>query len=74
MTGDVVGVVVGLEDVVDAHAEIARELEVLVDLEARIDHGRRAGRVVADEVRRAAEIVVRDLAEDHLRPIISRQF
>ena len=74
VTGDVVGVVVGLEHVVDAHAEVAGELEVVVDLEPRVDHGRRARRVVADEVRGAAEIVVRDLAEYHPRPIISREF
>src|SRR5215218_8408476 len=74
VAGDVVGVVVGLEYVVDAHAEIAGELEVIVDLEPRVDHCCRAGRVVADEVRGAAEIVVRDLAEDHLPPIISRRF
>jgi hypothetical protein len=54
-------------------AEIAGELEVVVDLEPRVDHGGRAGRVVADEVRGAAEIVVRDLAEDHLPAIISRR-
>ena len=71
VTGDVVGVVVCLEHVIDAHAEIARELEVVVDLEPWVDHGRRTGGVVADEVRGAAEVVVRDLAEDHLPPIIS---
>ena len=65
--GHVVGVVVGLEDVLDAHAHVARQLEVLVDLEARIDHGRHAGVLVADQVGRAAEIVVGDLAEDHAR-------
>ena len=65
MARDVVGVVVGLEDVLDAHAHVARELEVVVDLEARVDHGGHAGVLVADEIRRAAEIVVGDLAEDH---------
>ena len=38
--GDVVGVVVRLEDVLDVHAEVAGELEVLVDLELRVDDGR----------------------------------
>ena len=57
------GVVVRLEDVVDVDVEVARELEVLVDLEARVDHGRDAG--VPDQVRGAAEVVVGDLAEDH---------
>ena len=62
---DVVGVVVGLEHVLDAHAQVAREAQVLVDLEARVDDGRDAGVLVADQVGRAAEVVVGDLAEDH---------
>ena len=52
VAGDVVGVVVGLEDVLDLHAHVARELEVLVDLEARVDDGRDAGVLVADRGRR----------------------
>ena len=64
--GDVVGVVVGLEHVLDAHAHVARELEVLVDLEAGIHDGGDPGVVVPDQVRRAAEVVVGDLAEDHV--------
>ena len=67
VTRDVVGVVVGLEHVVDLDAEVARELEVLVDLEARVDHRGDARRVVTDEVRRASEVVVSDLPEDHVR-------
>ena len=39
---DVVGVVVGLEDVLDAHAHVPCEVEVHVDLEARIDDRRDA--------------------------------
>ena len=42
VAGDVVGVVVGLEDVLDAHVHVAREPQVLVDLEARIDDRRDA--------------------------------
>ncbi len=70
MAGDVIGVVVGLEDVGDAHVQVARQLEVLLDLEARVDDGRDAGLVVADEVRGAAEVVVNYLSKDH-RPACS---
>ena len=62
---DVVGVVVRLEDVLDAHAEVARQPQVLVDVELRVDHGRDARVLVADQVARAAEVVVDELAEDH---------
>ena len=46
-------------------AHVAREREVLVDLEARVDDRRDARVLVADQVGRAAEVVVGDLAEDH---------
>src|SRR3954469_12513932 len=59
--------VVRLQHVLDAHVQVARELEVFVDVEARIDHGRNAGLVVSDQVRGTAEIVMRDLTEDHVR-------
>ena len=65
VAGDVVGVVVGLEHVLDRDAHVARERQVLVDLEARVDDGRDARVLVADEVGGAAEVVVHDLAEDH---------
>ena len=65
MAGDVVGVVVRLEDVLDADVHVPREAQVLVDLEAGIDDGGRSGAAVADEVRRAAEVVMGDLAKDH---------
>ena len=63
----VVRVVVGLEHVVDLHAEVARELEVLADLEAGVHHRRDARVVVADEIRGAAQVVMGDLPEDHVR-------
>ena len=50
-----------------AHAHVARQREVLVDLEARVDDRRHARVLVADQVGRAAEVVVGDLAEDHRR-------
>jgi hypothetical protein len=46
---DVVGVVVGLEDVLDRDPYVAGELEVLVDLELRVDDRGHAGVVVADQ-------------------------
>ncbi len=65
VAGDVVGVVVRLEDVLDVHAEVARQVQVLVDLELGVDDSRDPGVLVTDEVRRASEVVVGDLAEDH---------
>ena len=65
VAGDVVGVVVSLEDVLDRDPGVAGQLEVLVDLEARIDDRGLAGLLVADEIRGTTEIVVGDLAEDH---------
>ena len=61
----VVGVVVGLEDVLDRDAEVAREPQVLADLQPRVDDRRDARVLVADQVGGAAEVLVRDLAEDH---------
>jgi hypothetical protein len=61
----VVGVVVGLHDVLDAHPCVAGQAQVLVDVEPRIHHGRDPGPIVPDQVRGAAEVVVRDLAEEH---------
>ena len=65
VAGHVVGVVVGLEDALDRDTEVASELDVVVDLEARVHHRRLAGMFVADQVGRAAEIVVGDLSENH---------
>ena len=62
---DVVGVVVRLENVLDRDARVPSELEVLVDLELRVDDSRLPGALVTDEVGRATEVVVDDLAEDH---------
>ncbi len=70
--GDVVGVVVRLQHVLDADAAVAGELEVLVDLEARIDDRGDAGALVTDQVGGAAEVVVGDLLEEHRpRPPLS---
>ena len=63
--GDVVGVVVRLEDVPDLEAVLLGEREVLLDLPLRVDHGALAA--VGDDVGGAAEIAVQHLAEEHLR-------
>jgi hypothetical protein len=65
--GDVVGMVVGLEDVLDRDAQVAREPQVLADLEPRIDDRGDARVLVADQIGGAAEVLVRDLPEDHAR-------
>jgi hypothetical protein len=61
----VVGVVVRLQHVVDGHRPVARQLQVLVDLETRVDHGGHTGLLVADQIGGATEVVVGDLAKDH---------
>jgi hypothetical protein len=65
VAGHVIGVVVGLEHVLDPHAEVAGQPQVLVDVQARVDDGGDALVLVPDEVARAAEVVVGQLAEDH---------
>jgi hypothetical protein len=62
--GEVVGVVVRLEDVADPDVVLVRELEVVLDLPLRVDDRRLAA--VGDHVRGAAEVLVQDLAEEHL--------
>ena len=47
VAGDVVGVVVGLEHVLDPDAHVAREREVILDLELRVDDRGDAGVLVA---------------------------
>src|SRR3954469_24372441 len=59
--------VVRLQHVLDAHVQVARQLEVLVDVEARVDDRGDAGFLVPDQVRGTAEIVMSDLTEDHVR-------
>jgi hypothetical protein len=66
VAGDVVGVRVGLEHVLDADAEVAREREVILDVELGVDDGGEAGILVADQVRGAAEVVMGHLAEQHV--------
>jgi hypothetical protein len=53
--------------VLDVHARVAGEVQVLVDVEPGVDDGGDARALIADHVRGAAEVVVRDLAEQHQR-------
>ncbi len=65
VAGDVIGMRVGLEDVLDRDTHVACEAQVLGDVELGIDDRRHAGPFVADQVARAAKVVVSDLAKDH---------
>ena len=66
----VVGVVVRLEDVGDLEAVVAGERKVVLDLPLGVDHHRLAA--VGDHVRRAAEILVQYLSEEHGRTLPRR--
>ena len=61
--GDVVGMRVGLERADDSHVEPLGLPQDGLDRERRVDHDRLARLLAADEVRRAAEIVVHELRE-----------
>ena len=65
MPGDVVGMVMRLEDVLDVNARVASEAQVLVDLETRVHHGGHTSVLISDEVGGAAEVVVSDLPKEH---------
>ena len=60
---DVVGVVMGFHDVNDAGIDGACQLEVDVDVPARVHHDRLAP--VGQEVGRTAKLVIQDLVEAH---------
>ena len=62
---DVVGVVVGLEHVLDPDAVQAAEPQVGLDRPLRVDHRGDARAGVADQVGGAAQVLVQDLAEEH---------
>src|ERR671925_288145 len=63
--GDVVGVRVRLEDANDVRPARLRLVEVLLDRVGGIDDHRLPGGLIADQVGRAAEIVVDELAKEH---------
>ena len=63
--GEMVGVRVRLEHAREPNLLVRRLVEVLLDRVGRVDDRGLAGVLVADQVRRAAEAVVHELAEDH---------
>jgi len=65
VSGDVVGVSVRLERAHDSHALLFRRREILLDRVGGIDDDRLMRLRIADEIRRAAEVVVDELPEDH---------
>ena len=66
VAGDVVGVVVGLEHVLDPHPVQARQPPVGLDVPLRVDDRGDARVAIGDQVGRAAEVLVDDLTEEHL--------
>ncbi len=72
VSGDVVRVRVGLQDADDPHVAPRRLLEVLLDRVCGVDDDGIAGFLVADQVGRAAEIVVDELREQHSAAQASR--
>ena len=73
VAGDVVGVVVGLEHVLDPHPVQACEVEVGLDVPLGVDDRGDAGSGVADQIGGAAEVLVDDLSEEHWRRSISKR-
>jgi hypothetical protein len=65
--GDVVGVSVCLEHADDPSLALLCLLEVLLDCIGGIGDHRVSGGLVADQVGRAAEIVVDELAKEHVK-------
>jgi hypothetical protein len=63
---DVVGVRVSLEHVHDPNTLLVRSLEILLDRIRGIDNERLARRGISDQVGGAAEIVVDELAKQHV--------
>ena len=72
VAGDVVGVGVGLEDALDAHAPSLGLLEVRLDRVSRIHDDREACMLVADEVGTATEPLVHELTEEHAPTLPAR--
>src|SRR5207302_9892990 len=67
VTGDVICVGMGLEHPNDAHARVVRRLEVLLDRVRGVNQDGLPLAGVANQVGGAAEIVVDELAKQHIR-------
>src|SRR5688572_5470181 len=65
--GDKVGMEVRKEDVADRQAMAIRLIPVLLCVASWIDNDRRAGLLVADEIRRMRETIEIELFENHFR-------
>ena len=65
VTGDVIGVRVGLEDADEPNTVMLRRREHRLDVVGRIDDDRDTGVLVTDEVGGAAQVVVQELLEKH---------
>ena len=63
--GEVIGVRVGLDDADDLDSALRGRREHALDRVRRIDDRGDAGFLVTDQVRRAPEIVVQELLEEH---------
>jgi hypothetical protein len=63
---EVVRVGVGLEDANDPHAAPLGLLEVLLDCVCGVDHDGFARSLVADQIGRAAEVVIHELPKEHV--------
>ena len=65
MPGDEVGVEMGEEHVRDAQPVLGGNAKVLIDVALRIDDGRGARLLVADEIRRVRQAIQIELVQDH---------
>src|SRR5579875_872137 len=72
VTGDVVGVRVRLEHGDQPDPLPGRRLEERLDVVRGVDRDRDAGSLIADEVRRAAQIAVQELLEQHAATLAGR--
>ena len=68
--GEMVGVRVRLEHPHDAYAQALRLLEIRLDRVRRVDDHRLAALLIADQIGRAAEILVDALMEDHCKTTV----
>ena len=68
--GDVIGVVVGFEHVLDSDPVQPGKVQVRLDLPLRVDHRGDALVDVADQVGGASEILVDHLPKEHREPDI----
>jgi hypothetical protein len=66
VAGDVVGMVVGLEDALDPHPVALGLIHEGLDRVHRVDKDSDPRLLVADEVRGAPEVIIEELTKDHV--------